>query len=105
MSESQIIAGIEQRVQSTKTRDYSIWTVGITDDPDRRASEHKQDGHNTEHFLYWDAYTEASARRIEKYFLSKGMKGDTGGERIHTSFTSSSFQFSIRRLCFVPSSL
>jgi hypothetical protein len=29
--------------------------------------------------MQWQADTEAIVRNVEKYFLDKGMKGDTGG--------------------------
>ena len=70
-SESQIIAEIESMV----TYYYVAWTIGITDDLDRRKREHNNP-------FYWyqsDAITESSARKIEKYFLDKGMKGAPGG--------------------------
>jgi len=69
-SESQIISKIEEIVVSC-----SNWTIGITDDPERRKKEHG----NPSHWRNWDAVLETSARNIEKYFLDKGMKGDTGG--------------------------
>jgi hypothetical protein len=72
MSEQDIIEGITKRA-------FSIWTVGITDDRKSRAREHEADGHSITHFRYWDAVNEAAARKIEKYFLDRGMKGHSGG--------------------------
>lgn len=69
-SESAIKAAIENIV-----RDYSIWTIGVTDDPIRRKSEHN----NPKHWHQWDADTETAARDVEQYFLDKGMKGGGGG--------------------------
>ena len=54
---------------------YSDWTIGITDNPSRRKSEHR----NPKDWYRWRANTENVARRIERYFLGKGMSGDTGG--------------------------
>lgn len=54
---------------------YSVWTIGITDWPDRRKGEHG----NPAAWYQWDAVTETSARKIEKYFIEKGMGGATGG--------------------------
>jgi len=54
---------------------YSIWTIGITDNPDRRRKEHD----NPKYWKQWKADTETIARNVEKYFLDKGMNGDTGG--------------------------
>ena len=75
MKESEIIKAIEQRVKSAETKKYSIWTIGITDDPARRKEEHG----NPKYWMRWKADTEAIARKVEKYFIAKGMKGATGG--------------------------
>ena len=69
-SESAIKAAIEIIIVS-----YSNWTIGVTDNPVRRKSEH---GDPT-HWHQWDADTETAARNVEKYFLDKGMKGGGGG--------------------------
>jgi hypothetical protein len=70
-SETEIIAEIE-KIVGTYT---SYWTIGITEDPDRRKQEHG----NPVLWHHWDAVLELTARNIEKYFLAKGMKGDVGG--------------------------
>lgn len=69
-SESAIKAAIEQIVRS-----YSNWTIGVTDDPNRRNGEHG----NPPSWRHWDADTEQAARNVESYFISKGMKGGGGG--------------------------
>jgi len=76
MNESEIISAIEQKKGTTQ---YSIWTVGITDNPERRKSEHETAGENATYWKDWEADTEAIARSVEAYFLDKGMKGATGG--------------------------
>ena len=70
MSESEIIETIEESVSN-----YLAWTIGITDAPKRRKSEHG----NPRYWRYWKADTETIARNVEKYFLDKGMKGGGGG--------------------------
>ncbi len=70
MNRQSIITDIESKVST-----YSVWYIGITDNPDRRKVEHKNP--NTWHS--WKADSEEDARSIEKYFLDKEMKGDTGG--------------------------
>ena len=75
MKELEIKNAIEKRVKSTKSKKYSIWTIGITDDPDRRKAEHK----NPTYWMQWRADTDTMARNVEKYFKDKGMKGDVGG--------------------------
>jgi len=72
MNEQEMKIAIERVVGNTR---YSSWTIGITDDPDRRRSEHN----NPTHWHQWRADTETIARNVEKYFLDKGMKGDAGG--------------------------
>jgi len=69
-SELAIKAAIEKIVVSC-----SNWTIGVTDDPVRRKSEHG----NPSHWHQWDADTETAARNVETYFQNKGMKGSPGG--------------------------
>ena len=75
MKEDEIKQEIEGRVNHAKKVDYKIWTIGITDDPERRREEHN----DPKYWKHWKADTETIARNVEKYFLDKGMKGDTGG--------------------------
>ena len=42
-----LIAAIEAKRSDTS---YSIWTIGITDDAERRRKEHERDGHDVR---YW----------------------------------------------------
>lgn len=76
MDKSEIIKAIGNLV-----RTYNIWTIGITDYPDRRKQEHG----NPSNWHQWKADTEAIARDVEKYFLDKGMKGG-GGDGDHPNF-------------------
>lgn len=69
-SESTIKAAIERIVSY-----YSVWTIGVTDNPDRRKREHG----NPNVWYNWDADTEQVARNVEAYFLDKGIKGAGGG--------------------------
>jgi len=75
MQRATIISEIEKRVMSTENKKYSVWTVGITNDTERRKDEHG----NPKYWLDWYAESENDVRTIEKHFLDKGMKGDTGG--------------------------
>jgi len=72
MTEGELIQAIEVARQPYS---YSVWTIGIIDNPERRRSEHGNPGL----WKHWRADSEAIARSVEKYFLAKGMKGDTGG--------------------------
>lgn len=71
MNIHQIRAAIIEWVGS----DYSNWYIGITDDPDTRRQQHT----NTSRWKAWPANSENDAREIEREFLNKGMRGDTGG--------------------------
>lgn len=58
---------------------YSAWYCGITADPnDRLINGHNADGRNNA-ARYWDAGSDAVARRIEQHFFAKGCKGGGGG--------------------------
>ena len=76
MSKSEIIETIEKSVSN-----YLAWTIGITDAPKRRKSEHV----TPRDWRYWKADTETIARNVEKHFLHKGMKGG-GGYGDHPNF-------------------
>lgn len=67
-------AAIKTAIEKIVT-DYSLWTIGVTDNPVRRKSEHD----NPTHWHQRDADTETAARNVEKYFLDKDMKGSGGG--------------------------
>jgi len=75
MEKSEIISAIEKRVKSTESKKYSIWTIGVTDDPTTRKTQHE----NPKHWMQWNADNESDARAIEKHFLDKKMKGGEGG--------------------------
>lgn len=75
MNKSKIIESIDGTVKRYKPVKYSVWTIGITDNPDRRKGEHG----NPKDWKQWKADTEDIARAVEKHFLDKGMKGGGGG--------------------------
>ena len=75
MTEQEIISSIEGYIKGR----YSSWTTGVTDRPDERKREHKQDGKDVSYWHEWDASTESVARRIERDFINKGCKGAGGG--------------------------
>jgi len=63
--EQQIVAEIERIV----TSNYSIWTIGMTEDPASCRMEHS----NPDIWYEWAVTPAASAENIERYFVSKGM--------------------------------
>jgi len=74
MNESELKAAIQRKVIT-----YSMWTIGITDNAERRKKEHEDEGKSVRHWSHWKADTEAIASVVEAYFIDKGMKGGTGG--------------------------
>lgn len=69
-SESAIKAAIEAKVSV-----YPAWTIGVTDNPDRRRGEYG----NPSIWHHWDADSEQIARNVEAFFLDKDMNGAGGG--------------------------
>ena len=67
--------GIKAEIEGFTSPDYSIWIIGVTDDPTRRRTQHG----NPQDWHQWDADTEQIARDVEAYFIAKKMKGGTGG--------------------------
>jgi hypothetical protein len=76
MDKAGLVAAIEAR---KGTSSYSAWTIGITDDTERRKGEHESEGKDVKYWTDWEADSESIARDVEDYFLKKGMKGGGGG--------------------------
>lgn len=53
---------------------YSLWTIGLADDPDRREVELG----NPIGWRLFEADTEEAAKNVESHFVGKGMKGAAG---------------------------
>ena len=80
MDKKTIMEKIEARVMTEKHKDCKIWTIGVTDKPDERKSQHKSDGKNVDFWTQWNADSEKDARDIEEYYKEqKKMKGGLGG--------------------------
>lgn len=80
MEKQDIINAIENRVEDSKTVEYSIWRIGLTHDPKERKREHEDNRLNTKHWKMWIADSLSDAEDIESYFINRrGMKGGTGG--------------------------
>ena len=73
MARVSIISTVENKVSAGKKRDYSIWTIGITDNPTSSREEHSKTS-NTKEWEHWDAESEDEAMLIKQYFLSRKMK-------------------------------
>ena len=70
LTKAQLIAAIEGKISA-----YSVWTIGITEDPTQRKIKH---GSPTV-WYQWEGESEKTAREVEKHFIDKGCKGGTGG--------------------------
>lgn len=77
MDKASIVIAIISRVESTKTKEFTIWTIGITQNPADRKKEHG----NPIHWQLWKADSLAYAQKIESHFIIKmGMNGGTVGD-------------------------
>lgn len=74
MNKNSIATEIANIVSNSKVS-YSGWTIGVTDKPTQRKSEHGDPGS----WHQWNADSETDARAIESHFIDKGMKGGSGG--------------------------
>jgi len=75
-TEQEIINDI---VEHFKGKLYSTCYVGITSDIEKRLfSDHNVSKENG-HWIYRNASSHIVARRIEQYFIAKGMDGGGGG--------------------------
>lgn len=75
MNKAELIKTIEAKAGSNN----SIWTIGITDDPDTRKAQHQNDGKSVKFWNHWKTDSETVGRDVEQHFLDKGMKGGAGG--------------------------
>lgn len=81
MDKKSIKQAIIDRVESSKTVEYSAWTIGLTPDPAERKGQHKADRKSTTYWKQWVAGSLSDAQDIESYFINtKGMKGGTGDD-------------------------
>ncbi len=62
---------IMEAIERLVTRYYIIWTIGVTDDPERC----REKLGNPKEWYHWNAISKTKAEKIENYFLKKGMCG------------------------------
>lgn len=75
MDSQSIISEIEWRVGDGP---HGEWTMGVTDDPDRRKKDRKK-GKGVHRRREWDADSKEEALSAERHFIGKGMRGGAGG--------------------------
>lgn len=84
MDKASIVNAIISHVESAKTKDYSLWTIGITQNPIDRREDHG----NPAYWQSWEAVSLDDAQEIESHFINeKGMVGGTGGD-LHLLLTT-----------------
>ena len=59
---------------------FSLYRIGLTHDPAKRKQEWVDESKNVKYWKQWQADTLSDAQEIEAHFISKGMKGGTGGD-------------------------
>lgn len=80
MDKQSIKQAIINRVESSKTVNYSAWTFGLTHNPQERKKQHENEGKSTTYWKQWTVDSLTDAQEIESYFINeKDMKGGTGG--------------------------
>ena len=80
MKKVSIKQAIVDRVESSKSVDYSAWRIGLTNDASERKQQHEDDGKSTKYWKQWVADSLSDAEHIDSHFIhDKGMKGGTGG--------------------------
>jgi len=76
MNYIEIVKAINDKVGSSS---YSIWTIGVTDYPNTRKTQHESDSENVKQWSQWKTDSEKVGRDVEKHFLDLGMEGGSGG--------------------------
>ncbi|HQQ46852.1 MAG TPA: hypothetical protein PK747_05510 [Acidobacteriota bacterium] len=75
MNKIEIVKQIIRRVEASKVLDYHIWTIGMTDSPEKRLEQLAAEGNNLEKWEHWPADSLHDAEAIRHYFVDYlGMK-------------------------------
>lgn len=75
----EIVAEIKEHLQHSTKQYYSDFYIGITNDVERRLFVEHNVSKTDDWWIYCTAVSKSAAQDTEEYFLSKGMKGNTGG--------------------------
>ncbi len=73
MDKKSITQAIVNRVESSKTVDYSAWTIGLTHDPANRKQQHESEGKSTKYWEQWIADSMSDPQDSESYFINNGI--------------------------------
>lgn len=79
MNEYAIRQAIDSHLECSPKQYYSDFYIGITDNIEERLFGFHRVPRSGHWFIWHPADSADAARRIEKYYLDKGMDGGTGG--------------------------
>lgn len=81
MGKKDIISAVMLRVENSYAPKYSVWYIGVTNDPLSRKAWHDAAGEDTTFMQCWEASSLADAREAEFNLVNeKGMNGITTDE-------------------------
>lgn len=81
MIAQQIIVDIDAHLLKSNTQHYSDFYIGITEDINRRLFDFHNVPKKGHWYIYREAANDSESRRVEQYYLDKGMdRGDGGGD-------------------------
>jgi hypothetical protein len=70
MTKHYIINAIEKMIGATS---YTLWTIGVTDDPDAKKKHFESVNTATRFWQHWQADTLSDAKDILEHFTAQGM--------------------------------
>jgi hypothetical protein len=71
MTNQSIINAIEKKIGATS---FSVWTIGVTNEPDKAKALYENIYGNTRYWEYWEMPTSDDTKQIISYFEAKGMR-------------------------------
>lgn len=74
-----IIKSIDEHLSKSPKRYYRDFYIGITDNINERLFGYHQVNKQTDWWIFCAGDSEDIARKVEKYYIDKGMRGNPGG--------------------------
>jgi hypothetical protein len=78
MNYRELIAAVNKRVGPTP---FNLWTIGMTDDSDKRRQQLIDERTDCSCWRDWEADSEKVATSILEHFQNKGMKSEVNGTK------------------------
>lgn len=82
----EIIEKVDQHLNKSGKNYYSEFYIGITNEPERRLFNEHGVSKEESWWIYIPANNAATARKVEQYYLNKGMRGGNGGGNDNSIF-------------------